>query len=159
MKSIIIIASALLIMGSFLTVHPALAGDRVKVYEMAESGITIEFKMTPDEIAAEEAKYLEAAASDKLNNNNPQKRVKVFELGESGIFIAFSMTAEEIAAEDAAKERLAAIRKAKSENQKKHVVAYELAESGISLEFPVETPDRAVPEAVTEKRFLEDLKM
>ena len=159
MKNIIVTAFTVLVLGMFLTIHPAFAEDRVKVYEMAESGTTIEFKMTPEETAAEDAKKLELTALREANNNKPQKRVKVFEMGESGQIVTFSMTAVEIAAEDTENARLATIRKVKSEKQKKHVITYELAESGISVEFPVETSDKAVTEAITEKIISEDLKI
>jgi hypothetical protein len=156
MKNIIVTTFILLAVSIFVTINPAFAGGRVKVYEMAESGIIIEFKMIPEEIAAEDAENAGLAALREANNNNPQKRVKVFEMGESGRNVSFPMTAEEIAAEDTENTRLAAIRKEKSEEQKKQVVTYELAESGISVEFPVETPDKAVAEAITEKKSSDD---
>ena len=38
------------VLAVFLNINPAIAGDRVKVYEMAESGISVEFSVeTPDE--------------------------------------------------------------------------------------------------------------
>jgi O-acetyl-ADP-ribose deacetylase (regulator of RNase III) len=159
MKNIIVAAFTLLVIGAFFTMNPVFAGDRVKVYEMAESGITIEFKMTPEEIAAEDTENARLAALREANKNNPRKRVKVFEMGESGQIVSFPMTAEEIAAEDAENARQAAIRKTKSEEPKKQVVIYELAESGIAIEFPVETSDKAISEAVTEKISSEDLKI
>jgi hypothetical protein len=152
MKNIIITTFTVLAMGLLLTNNPTFASDRVKVYEMAESGITIEFKMTPEEIAAEDAENARVAALREANNKNPRKKVKVFEMGESGQSLSFPMTAKEIAAEDAANTRAAAIRKAKSKEQKKQVAIYDLAESGILIEFPVETPDKAITEAVTEKK-------
>lgn len=51
MKNIIVITYTLAFLGLFLTVNPALAEDRVKVYEMAESGIAVEFPVqTPDRV-------------------------------------------------------------------------------------------------------------
>ena len=55
MKNMILITFILLVMGIFLTIDPVIAGDRFKIYELAESGVTIEFKMSPEEIAAEDA--------------------------------------------------------------------------------------------------------
>lgn len=159
MKNIIVTTFTLLVIGMFLTIHPAFAGDRVKVYQMAESGTTIEFEMTPEEIAAEDAAKAERAVLREANKNNPQKRVKVFEMGESGQSVSFPNTAEEIAAEDTENDRLAAIQKAKSEEQKKQVVTYEFAESGVSVAFPVKTSGKVVREAVAEKNSTDDLKM
>ena len=43
MKNTFVTAFTLLAMGMLLIINPAFAGDRVKVYEMAESGALIEF--------------------------------------------------------------------------------------------------------------------
>jgi len=158
MKNTSITVYTLLAIGMALTINPVLAGDRVKVYEMAESGITIEFAMTPVGNAAEDTGHAEQAVVRVASNADPQKRVKVIEMGESGQSASFPMTAEEIAAKDAENERLAAVRKAKSDEHKKQVVTYELAESGIPVEFAVETPDKAVVEART-LEAAEDLKI
>ena len=45
MKNIIAKMFTLFVLGMILTIKQALAGDRVKVYEMAESGITVEFSV------------------------------------------------------------------------------------------------------------------
>ena len=50
MRNIILTAIAILATGLALTIHPASAQDRAGVFEMAESGIVIEFKMTPNAI-------------------------------------------------------------------------------------------------------------
>lgn len=159
MKNIIVTPFALLVIGIFLNINPAIADDRFKVFELAESGITIEFPMTDEEIAAEDADKARLDALKETSNKKPQKRVNVFEMGESGQIVTFPMTASEIVAEDAENARLAAIRKANSEKKKMHVVSYELAESGISIEFPAQTPDKAVPEAITERKIADDLKI
>jgi O-acetyl-ADP-ribose deacetylase (regulator of RNase III) len=159
MKNIIVTAFTLLAMGMLLTINPAFAGDQVKIYEMAESGITIEFPMTPEEIAAEEAENATQAARRQAAKNNSRQRFKVYEMAESGQTISFPMTSEEIAAEDAENARRAAIRKSKSVEQKKQVVIFELAESGVAIEFPVETSGKVVLEAIAEKNSLDDSKM
>ena len=158
MKNTSITVFTLLAIGMVLTINPALAGDRVKFHEMAESGITIEFEMTFEESAAEDAEHAGLTALREASNNNPPKSVKVFEMGESGQSASFPMTAEEISAKDSENARLAAIRKARSDEQKKQIVTYELAESGMPLEFAVETPDKAVVEAKTEETP-DDLKI
>ena len=159
MKTIIITTFTLLVIGMFLTIHPAFAKDRVKVYEMAESGIVIEFKMTPEEIAAKDAENATQDALKEAAKNNARQRLKVYEMAESGQTFSFPMTSEEIAIENAENSKLAAILKAKPEEQQKQVVIFELAESGISIEFPVETPIDAVAEAITERKILDDLKI
>ena len=159
MKNIVAATFTILAIGLYFTIHPVFAGDRVKVYEMAESGITIEFKMTAEEIAVEDAMYARLAMHNEANNKNPHKRVKLYEMGESKQFVSFPMTPEEIAAEDAENERLAAIRKTKTKEQKKQVVTYELAESGILVTFPVKTKDKAATETYAKNRNPEDSKI
>jgi hypothetical protein len=48
----------------FFTFNTAGAGGRIMVYEMAESVVTIEFPMTPEEITAEDAAYVKVAAAN-----------------------------------------------------------------------------------------------
>lgn len=141
MKNIILTTLTLLVMGIFLTINPVIAGDRLKVYEMAESGMTIKFIMTPEEIASGDAENERLAAIREAFSNSLLERLIVFEIGESGQIISFPMTVEEIAADDAENVRLAAIRKAKSKEQKKQAVTYELGESSNLIEFPEKTPD------------------
>ena len=156
MKNIILTSITLLAMGMVLAINPTFAADRVKVYELAESGVAIEYKMTPEEIAAEDAENAKLAVLREANNSNSEKRVNVFEMGESGQTITFQLTADEIAAEDAENARRAAARKSKSTEQKKQVITYELAESGVSIEFPVETSAELVTEALAEKKSTDD---
>ena len=159
MKNIIVAVFTLMSMGIFFTINPAFAGDRVKAYEMAESGITIEFRMTPEEIAAEDAENAKKAARKKAAKNNSRQRFKVYEMAESGQTFSFPMTSEEIAAEDAENDRRAAIRKSKSEQPKKQVVIFELAESGVIIEFPVETSSKVVLDTIAEKNSPDDSKL
>ncbi len=139
MKNIIATILTLSTMALFFVFNNAFAGDRMKVYELAESGITIEFPMTAVEIAAEDAEKARLAELKEANKNKPQKRVKVVEMGESGQPVSFAMTAAEIAAEDAENARLAALRKANSNRTKNRVIVFELAESGQTIEFPLKS--------------------
>jgi len=148
-----------MVMGIFFTINPALAGERVKVIEMAESGIIIEFKMTPEEIAAESAENIKQVALQEESKKNPGQRLNVYEMAESGQTFSFPMTPEEIAAKDAENVNLVAIKKTKSEEQKNQVVIFELAESGETIEFPIKTPDKFVLEAVAEENASDDSKM
>lgn len=159
MKITVVTAFALMVMGSFLIINPAVAEDRVKVFEMAESGITIEFKMTPEEIAAEDAERAKQAARKETSGNNSQPRMNVYEMAESGQTFSFPMTPEEIAAEDAQNVNLVAINKRKSEAQRKQVIIFELAESGEIIEFPVKTPGKFILEAVAKEKASDDSKM
>ena len=159
MKNIIVTAFTFIIMGIFFTINPAFAGDRVKAFEMAESGITIEFSMTPMEIAAEDAENTKQVAFKEESKNNPLQRLKIYEMAESGQTFAFPMTPEEIADKDAENARIAAINKTKSEEPKRQVVIFELSESGIIIEFPVKTSDKFIIEAVAEKNAPDDSKM
>ena len=113
----------------FFTFNTADAGGRIMVYEMGESGVTIEFPMTPEEIAAEDAAYVEVAAESISEN------VKVFEMGEGGHTVAFPMTADEITAAKAENARIAAVKAARLATTQEPVVRFKLAESGHIIEF------------------------
>lgn len=158
MKNIFIIPFTLLLIGVFLTIHPAWAEERVKVYELAESGITIEFKMTPEEIAAEDAEIAKQLARKEKEaaKTNSRQRFKVYEMAESGQTFSFPMTQEEIAKEDAENSKLVTTKKLKRKEPKRQVEIFELAESGITIEFPAQTTDRSVFEAVAEKNSSDD---
>ena len=130
---------ALTIIFSFSAVS---AAEWVKVIEMGESGVTAEFPMTPDEIAAEKARRNNSAANRKPDMDASNKNLKVIEMGESGHAVVFPMTAEEITAANAENARLAAIISARPNKSEKNVVEFELAESGQSIEFPVTVPDK-----------------
>ena len=159
MKHIIVTAFTLMVLGTFLIINPAFAGERVKVFEMAESGITIEFKMTPEEIAAEDARRARQLAAKKSAENNSPQRFHVYEMAESGQTFSFPMTPDEIAAQDAQNVNRVAISKRKSEAPRKQVVVFELAESGITIEFPVEPSGKFVLEAIAEEKASDDSKM
>jgi hypothetical protein len=137
MKHIISFIGSILVFGIFFVFSPATAEERVKVLEMGESGQTIEFLMTPEEIAAENAEKKRLAAIREPKLKKPIKRVKIFEMGDSGQTVEFEMTPKEIAVEEAGKARLVAIREAKAKKPKKPVIGFELAESGVIIEFPV----------------------
>ncbi len=133
------------IFGIFLSVNAALAAERVKVFELAESGQVIEFPMTAEEIAAEDAEKARQTAVRNTRAKAPQERLERIELAESGGVIEFPMTAEEIAAEDAENARRAAMQAKRAKPAEKTVVVFELAESGQMIEFPVVAKDIAEP--------------
>jgi hypothetical protein len=140
MKKIIAATLTLSAMALFLTFNSTFAGDRVKVYELTESGVTIEFPMTAEEIEAENAETLSATALfPTYHTTLAGDRVKIYELAESGFSIEYPMTAEEIGAEDAENARLADLLKTNSSKPTKQVIKFELAEDGEIIEFPVKS--------------------
>ena len=126
-----------MIFGIFTTLNAAMAEERVKVFELAESGQVIEFPMTAEEIAAEDAEKARQAALRNARAKAPQERLERIELAESGGVIEFPMTADEIAAEDAENARRAAMQAKHAKPAEKTVMVFELAESGGVIEFPV----------------------
>jgi len=136
MKNIISHIIAITFPAIFFTLNTAGAGDRVRVFEMGESGITIEFPMTPDEITAEDTAYGQIMAASQKSISDTNINLKVFEMGEGGHTVAFPMTAEEITAANAENARLAAIKAARAAAPPEPVVRFELAESGHLIDFP-----------------------
>ena len=136
MKKITTKILSVLALTLLITVTTVSAAERVKVFELAESGITITFPMTAEEIAAEDAEKARIDSARESRVTKPEERLNVFEMAESGQTISFPMSAEEIAAQDAekAKSKVSAI---KLNKPKKRVIQYELAESGLVIEFPV----------------------
>lgn len=135
MKNISNIILSVLIVALLISVTTVAKAEWFKVFELAESGITITFPMTADEIAAEDAEKAKLNSAGKKNVTNPEESLHIFELAESGQTISFPMSAEEIAAKDAAmaKSNVSAIRINKPH---KRVIQFELAESGLVIEFP-----------------------
>ncbi len=82
-----------MVMAATLTAGLATAGEKMKVYEMGESGQTVAFKMTAAEIAAENAR---SAAINAANHQKSNAGLLVIEMGESGENVSFPMSAEEI---------------------------------------------------------------
>jgi AAA15 family ATPase/GTPase len=83
-----------------LIVNPVLAAERKKVYEMGESGQTVSFVMTEEEIAAEDTEKEKIASTRGSKDDKQKQRRRVFEMGESSQTISFRLTADEIVAED-----------------------------------------------------------
>ena len=78
MKIINLTISILLSIGMLLGTNSAKAEQRVKIFEMAESGQTIEFQMTPEEIASEDAENARLAGirQAKLETNTTDRRLE-----------------------------------------------------------------------------------
>ena len=117
------------VMAVTLTCGLATAGEKMKAYEMGESGQVVLFPMTAQEIAAETALL---AAIKRSEIEAPM--VKTFELAESGETITFPMSAEEIRA---AKADMTEVKSVQTKQTDVTVEEYELAESGCIICFPV----------------------
>ncbi len=125
----------------------AVKAPEVVVFEMAESGVTIEFPMTAAEIAAEDAEN----ALRTAKTTDTKIRLKRIELAESGFVFEFPMTAEEIAAEDAENARKAAMVNINLKAVKApEVIVFEMAESGQTIEFYKAAPRMATELLQTE---------
>ena len=134
MKNITVNILAIIALTIIFTFNTAFAAEWVKVIEMAESGLAVEFPMTPAEITAEKARRNYLAANRRPDVAASKKNLKTFEMGEGGHRVVFPMTAEEITAANAENARLAATKAARPA---KHVVVFEMAESGHNIAFPV----------------------
>jgi len=148
MKTITIKLFALIALTIFISFNTASAGNGVKVFELAESGLTIEFPLTPEELAAEKAKRDHLYATRKTDVATSNQYLKTIEMGESGYAVTFKMTAEEIAALNAENARLAAIRAVRTKTAPESVVVFELAESGHTIEFPAAIPEMDIGDLV-----------
>ena len=125
-----------MVMAVTLTAGLAAAGEKMKVYEMGESGQTVEFKMTAAEIAAENAR---SAAINAANHQKSKARLLVIEMGESGHKVSFPMSAEEIQ-RTALREAQAAAQRTAQKNMRANkpnvpVDECELCESGEIITF------------------------
>ena len=135
MRKVILTAINILAMVIIVSINIASAEERHIVIEMGESGQTVSFPMTPEEIASVNADNARLVQSGALKSQQSAPRFKTIEMGESGQIISFLMTPEEMAAEDAEKRRLSEIRR-KSYVDDRKTIAYETAESGMLIEFP-----------------------
>jgi hypothetical protein len=139
MKNITVNILAMIASTIIFTFNTASAAEWVKVIEMGESVIAVEFPMTPAEISAEKARRNHLAANRRPDLAASKNFLKTFEMGEGGHRVEFPMTAAEITA---ANGRFAVIRSAGPFKSKKPVVGFEMAESGHFIEFPVTISDK-----------------
>ena len=65
MKTITVNIFAIIALTIIFSFNAAFAGEWVRVIEMGESGLTVEFPLTPEEIAAEKAKRASLSAIRK----------------------------------------------------------------------------------------------
>lgn len=137
MQTINAIMTWLGVAGMLATVHPGYAGDRVKVFEMGESGQIVAFAMTAPEIAAQDAEIARRSAFRQAARHQAGKQVAVFEMGESGQTVTFPVTAGEISAQNAEVEKRAGFSAASRTRARQRVVVFEMGESGQTVAFPM----------------------
>ncbi len=134
MKTLLHIKLAVAIIILVFAAASANAGEKVRVFELGETGITIEFPMTPGEIASEAATNGRFIAASPKNVDRVSNNVIVYEMGEGGHIVEFEATVEEIAAKDARladfrAKRFAAIPLPAGDR-------FEMAENGSYIVFP-----------------------
>ena len=134
MRKVILTAISILTLVSIVSINTALAEKKHIVIEMGESGQTVSFPMTAEEIASIDAENARQVKSVALNSQKTAPKFKIIEKGEGGQIVSFLITREKMVAEDADKRRLAEIRR-KSYGNGRKTIAYEIAESGMLIEF------------------------
>lgn len=96
MRKIILIPIKMFLISFVLFLTDAAAEERMVTFEMGESGQTISFRMSAEEIAFADA-VADYARSPKITGSPIRKKwVNRIELPESGEFVEFPMTEEEI---------------------------------------------------------------
>jgi hypothetical protein len=133
MKKIILTAISILSLVIMVSINSAAADERDVVFGMGESGQTVSFPMTSEEISAFEADNAKLMKIGTLISQTITQSFITFEMGEGGQTFSFPMDPEEIAAEDVAKPQLSEI--SKKSTAERQPVAYEMAESGVLIEF------------------------
>ena len=78
---------------------------RVKVFEMGESGQSVAFPMTAEEIDAEDAENEGLAAARKAKSEEPPKHIVIYEFAESGITVEFPLETPDEAVTDVVAEK------------------------------------------------------
>jgi hypothetical protein len=116
--------------------NPAQAAERFKAFELAESGQTVYFLMSAEEIAIEKAQGARQEVLLETIRPKPIPRFKVFEMGEGGHTVAFRLTPEESAAMEAENRDRAPSHSTRAETSKPQTAGVELAESGQMIAFP-----------------------
>ena len=137
MKHLLYIELVVTILVTVLVASGVNAAEGVKVFELGESGITIEFPLTPGEIAAEEAASSRFIVANSKSTEKSGDNVIVYEMGEGGHVVEFQATAKEIAAANAENARLAAFQtKQSTVNPLPTGDRFEMVENGNFIVFP-----------------------
>lgn len=137
MKSRILAIVVFFAIGGYATNGLSMVEKRITTYEMPESGQTISFPMTEEEIAAEDAKIARRKVAQRTMTKKIQKRVMKIEMGESGQIITFPMIKEEITIEDDRNPKSEKL-KHKAENKPtRRFERFEMPESGNYIYFQI----------------------
>lgn len=115
------------------------AGEKVRVFEMADGNI-ITFKMTAEEIAAQEAARAKLKRTQSALRIKPKKNVLEFEMVESGITFSFPLTKKELAEQPENPDGLKR-HNTLSKPSESRFETVELPETGFYLFFPVSRDD------------------
>ena len=134
MRKIILTTISILSLLSMVSINSVAAEEKYIVFEMGESGQTVSFPMTSQEIAASEADNAKLMKIGTLISQAITQSFITYEMAESGQTFSFPMDPEEIAAEDIAIPLLSDISNKSTANERQPV-SYEMAESGILIEF------------------------
>ncbi len=110
MKNTTKIALMLLAFWVYPSVNASVAGDEVVAFELPESGVAIEYPMTPNEIAVEKVKTNRIELGGENETNHPHQSYELIELTESGQIIMFPLTGDEIAERKIAKTETSVIK-------------------------------------------------
>lgn len=136
MKGINLVIAMLMTMGIALKTSQAIEEKRSNMFELAESGQTIELPMRPKEFAFEEVENAKLDGIIKARIN----RSKIFEMGETGQVVEFPMSPEEVANDEETNVWLVTRRNSGITNPQSARSSSELAESGIEIKFSMNPP-------------------
>lgn len=96
MRKLILISINMFLISIVFLLTDAVAGQRMITFEMGESGQTVSFPMSQEEITFANAVAAYAKSSKITGSAIRNKWVNRIELPESGQFVVFPMTEEEI---------------------------------------------------------------
>jgi hypothetical protein len=134
----ITILTASIVTGVFMLINTAFAGDSDAMFTFGESGQTVSFEMSNEEIVVENKKLLATSVVPMSSYHQPKKWVDTIELAESGVTFEFTLTKEDIELTKAKAAKGAHLVAAYKKNEKTIPTDnYELAESGIQIRFVV----------------------
>ena len=105
MRKVTLTSISILAMVIIVSIYTASAEEKHIVIEMGESGQTVSFPMTTEEIPTVAADSARMAKGGVLKSQKTARRFKTIEMGEGGQTVSFLMTSEEITAEYAEKRR------------------------------------------------------
>ena len=146
-----ILATLMTVFVFFVAVNPSLAEDKVIRFELPESGIQIEFPLTPAEVEGEDATAVHHVLGSATKAKPSVKKFHVFELAESGQTIQIPMSPDEIAAESSVPN----VSRASTEPSELETIQkmdrVELPESGLYIAFPIGSGVAEKAETVAQK--------